>query len=181
MPIAIAVCLIAVAAAAALVVKVVAAATVRDWLRFPFDGIPGRPEEVLSILATNLRMLAGLFAACLVANLARGLVTTRAAPPAEALAHTIARAFVWLCDAAIVASATAHALIVGAAVGAYGGRMIAFLFPHGPVELGAYCLALSLYVSLRQGGVTLRRCIDVGVASAAGLVMAAGLEVFVTP
>ena len=41
-------------------------------------------------------------------------------------------------------------LVVGAAIGAYGTRMVGAMLPHGPVELAAYSLALALYLHGRR-------------------------------
>ena len=40
--------------------------------------------------------------------------------------------------------------MVGAALGAYGTRMVLRALPHGPVELAAYSLALALYLQGRR-------------------------------
>ena len=42
------------------------------------------------------------------------------------------------------------ALPVGAAVGAYGTRMIRAMLPAGPIELAAYALATSVYLQSRR-------------------------------
>ena len=44
----------------------------------------------------------------------------------------------------------ANVLVVGAALGAYGERMVRAMLPHGPVELAAYALALALYLQGRS-------------------------------
>ena len=41
-------------------------------------------------------------------------------------------------------------LVVGAALGGYGTRMVRAMLPHGPVELAAYSLALALYLQGRR-------------------------------
>ena len=87
---------------------------------------------------------------------------------------------VLLCDAVVVTAAAVHALLVGAGVGAYGGRMIDALLPHGPVELAAYSLALALYGAARRERLSAGRWAAAALGSALGLGLAAVLEVFVT-
>jgi hypothetical protein len=162
--------LIGLAAATAGVVAVAAAGPARELLGFTFPGVEDRLSEVVSILANNLRVLAAVFVACAAAQL------SRSAPNVES-----GRVVVLLCDGVLAVVAAWHALLVGAGVGAYGGRMLATLVPHGPVELAAYSLALGLYVTARRERLERRRWLAAGAASAIGLLLAAVLEVYVTP
>jgi hypothetical protein len=73
----------------------------------------------------------------------------------------------------------ANVLVVGAGVGAYGERMARAELPHGPVELAAYSLALSLYLQGRRRAVPTAHVMKVAEATLALLAIAAVLETFV--
>jgi hypothetical protein len=171
--------LISTAAAAALAVSLAAAGEVRDALGYSFEGIPDRPGEVGAILLNNLRLLAGVFAAAAVAQLARG--TDAEHSTIGALASGFGRMLVWVCDLAVAASALGHALLIGAAAGAYGERLLAFLLPHGPLELAAYSAALALYVEARRTRVPARRWVACAAFALAALALGAPLEVYFGP
>jgi hypothetical protein len=180
--------LVLVAAAAAVVVSLAPAAEVRDALGYRFEGIPDRAGEVGAILLNNLRLLAGVLAAAAVAQLARGAAGDDSARGAAgddsalgALASGFARALVWVCDLAVAGSALGHALLIGAAAGAYGDRLLAFLLPHGPFELAAYSVALALYVDARRTTVPARRWIACAAFACAALVLGAPIEVYLAP
>ena len=74
----------------------------------------------------------------------------------------------------------ANLVVIGAAIGGYGHRMVLAMLPHGPVELAAYSLALALYLR----GPSPQRCPQLHDrgwrASVALLAIAAVLETFVT-
>ena len=74
----------------------------------------------------------------------------------------------------------ANVLVVGAALGAYGARMVRASLPHGPVELAAYTLALALYVQGRRRALPTAHLAKTIAASVALLALAAALETFVT-
>jgi hypothetical protein len=169
----IAIVMLAVASLVGLTVGLVAAEAFRTWLGFTFPRADTAAGEVLAILADNLRLLAAILVACVVAQLAREV-----SPGTRAERAT--RAVVALCDAALIAVAAVHVFLVGAGVGAYGGRMIVALLPHGPVELAAYSLALALYVGSRRERLSARRWAVSGLGSALCLTLAAPLEVFAT-
>jgi hypothetical protein len=176
----VALALIGVAAATALVVSLAGAATVRDWLDFPFTGIPTQMDDVLAILANNLRMLLALLGACLVAQLGGGIAQeTETADHLAWFAEGFVRFLVRLCDCLVAASAVGHALLVGAGIGAYGGRMVLALLPQGPFELGVYSLGLALYIRVRREKVSLSWWLVVATTGVLGLLIAAPLEVFV--
>lgn len=126
-------------------VALFAGAPVRRWLDFRFSGIPPELSQVLGVLANNLRLLGGLFAAAVVGQLA---VWT--APPGASSNSRGMRAMVWACDVTVVLACANHVFLVGATVGGYGGRGLSALLPHGPIELFAYSLGLSLYVVSRR-------------------------------
>lgn len=170
--------LIAVAVAAALTAQLVGAGDVREWLGFSFTGVPDEAGEVAGILANNLRMLAALLIACFVAGSAWELARADSSPGGLArVGNGAAIALALLCDAAVAGSALVHALVIGLGVGAYGGQMVTALLPHGPIELVAYSLPLALYLSARRDPVAPQRLLTVGALAAAGLLVAAPLEV----
>ena len=131
----IAVCVIA------LVVGLTFAADARHWLAYPFPGIPARPAEAAAIFLHNLRALAAIGGLLLVAQSRRW-----AGKPAPGPVHrTLQRAG----EAVLAAAVAANVIVVGMSLAAYGSRMARALLPHGPVELGAYSLALTLYLQGR--------------------------------
>jgi hypothetical protein len=168
----IAAALLALAVITAFGVRLAAAGPVRDLLGFGFAGIPKELGEVVAILVNNLRLLAAVVLAALVAWLARA----EGAPSGPAT-----WAVLWLCDAVLVAVAAGHALLVGAGVGAYGERMVLALLPHGPIELAAYSTGLALYVAARREAVAPRSFVALSAAPAGGLLVAAPVEVFLVP
>jgi hypothetical protein len=158
----------AIAGVTAAGVGLFAADPVRRLLGFTFSGVPAGLGSTLSILANNLRMLGAVVLACAIAQLAGAN---------DRLSNGLVRA----CDGVIVGVATAHAVAVGAGVGAYGGRMLVALLPHGPVELWAFSLALALYVAARRDRITWEHCLAIFMVCALQLSVAAALEVFVAP
>jgi len=164
--------LLVLAAMTALGVRLAAASAVRDLLGFGFAGIPQRLGEVVSIWVNNMRLLAALMLAAVVARLARS-EGAPSGPPTWAV--------LWLCDAVLVAVAAGHAVLVGASVGAYGERMVRGLLPHGPIELAAFSIGVALYVAARRETVAPRRFVALSAAAAGGLAVAAAMEVFVVP
>jgi hypothetical protein len=169
----IALALIAIAAVTGSAVHLIAAAPARHALGFGFGGIPREPGEAVSIFVNNARMLLALLAACLVSQ-ASYLGGVSRDEPIAVVARTA-------CDVVVVAVAAGHALLVGSAVGAYGGRMIVALLPHGPLELAAFALPLALYAAARRERLTARHWLATTAAAAAGLFVAAVAEVLLAP
>ena len=128
----------------ALAVHVWFAAAARRWLAFPFAGIPARPGEAASIFIHNLRALAAVGGLLLIAQSAYW--TARQPRNHGPLHGTLRR----LGEALLAAAVAANLIVVGASFGAYGTRMLRAALPHGPVELAAYSLALSLYLQGSQ-------------------------------
>jgi hypothetical protein len=157
--------LVAVTAVAAAIVAAAAAESVRDELRFGFGGVPDRLGEAISILTTNLRILSALLAAAVIAELTRS-------------PRRLARAGQRVMDVLVAAAVVMNAALVGAAIGAYGGRMVAALLPHGPFELAAYALALGLFLRARTGALPAATLLRAGGWAAALLVVAALLETY---
>ena len=134
----------------ALAVHVWFAAAARRWLAFPFAGIPARPGEAANIFIHNLRGLAAIGGLLMIAQSAYwtgGARATRAAAPDDPAARR----------GAARGGSRGERDRVGGSVGAYGTRMLRAALPHGPVELAAYSLALSLYLQARSRPVPARR------------------------
>jgi hypothetical protein len=74
----------------------------------------------------------------------------------------------------------ANVAVVGASFGAYGARMIRAALPHGPLELGAFSLALGLYIEGRHQPIPVGLMVVVAALSVVGLAIAALFEVYVT-
>jgi hypothetical protein len=153
------------AAVVALAVVVAGRAGAREALAFSFPDLPRTAGEALGIALNNLRVLAGVFVAALVAR----------------TAATAMRPLVYVCDGALVLAAFVHVALVGAGVAAYGGRMVASLLPHGPLELAAFSLALGLYVRARRHALPVQVWVATGGAAVVLLAIAAPVEVFLAP
>jgi hypothetical protein len=156
----------------ALAVHVWFAAVARRWLAFPFAGIPPRPGQVASVFIHNLRALAAISGLVLITQSTHW--TAGPAPPGP-LHGTLRRLAEELLGAAVVA----NLIVIGASFGAYGTRMLRAALPHGPVELAAYSLALSLYLNARRRPFPARRLLAVLALSASMLAIAAVLETYV--
>jgi hypothetical protein len=154
----------------ALTVHVALAATARDWLVFPFTGIPPRPTIAGRIFVHNLRALAAVWGLLLIAQSA----LWQAGIPGPA-SRILRRSGEMLLGAAVAA----NLIVVGASLGAYGTRMLRATLPHGPFELAAYSLALSLYLQGRRRSLPLRLALPVAALSIAALATAAVLETYV--
>jgi hypothetical protein len=156
----------------ALAVHVWFAAAARHWLAFPFAGIPALPSEAASVFIHNLRALAAIGGVLLIAQSAHW--TAGLASPG-ALHGTLRR----LAEALLGAAVAGNLIVIGASFGAYGTRMLRAALPHGPVELAAYSLALSLYLKARSRPVLARRLLAVLALSVSMLAVAAVLETYV--
>lgn len=150
------------------VVHVGFAGETRRLLGFPFSGLPAHPSTALTIFAGNARILVCVVAAAVIVQSpwcagrsSRGVVV------------------VSLLDTVVVLQTALNVLLIGAAVGAYGPRMIAAMLPHGPAELMAFSLALSLYVRSRHQAVSGAAIVWNGVAGLSLLLAAALLETYV--
>ena len=156
----------------AIAVHVALAADARAWLRFPFIGLPARPTVAAQIFFHNLRALLAVVGLLLVAQSPFWSAPT---PEPGAVRRILRRSGEVLLGAGI----TANVIVVGASLGAYGTRMIMAALPHGPVELAAYALVLSLYVQGRDRPLTGRLIVAVAVLTISALALAAILETFV--
>jgi hypothetical protein len=153
----------------ALVVRAGYAPSARRWLAFPFTGIPATPGEAASIFIHNLRALAAIFGLLLIAR--SGCWPAGNGQPG--VVHRILRR---AGEALLGAAVAANMIVVGASLGAYGTRMVRAALPHGPVELAAYSLALTLYRQGRSRRLPVRHVLAVAALSVSMLGLAALLE-----
>ena len=161
----------AVAALAAAVVAAFAPESLRQALDFGFAGVPRRLDEALTILGANARLMAAVGGAVLVVQAAH-------VGSPDGRLGAVGRLLRLLVDVLLGAVVALNAVVVGAAVGAYGSRMVVAMLPHGPVELLAFSLAITLY--LRARAAPLRPSAARLAASALGLLtVAAFLETYV--
>jgi hypothetical protein len=156
----------------ALVVYLWFAVAARRWLAFPFAGIPARPSTAAIILSRNLRALAAVFGLLLIAQSAYWNAAGAEPGPAH---RTLRR----LGEALLGAAVGANLVVIGASFGAYGTRMVRAALPHGPVELAAYSLGLSLYLQGRRRPLPARSVVAVLALSVFALALAAFLETYV--
>jgi hypothetical protein len=157
--------------AVAAVVRIAWAADVRRALGFPFAGIPAHLDAAAAVFANNARLLAAVFAAVLVAQspwLAGR--DARRSPLASVLLAAV--------DSVLVLAVAVNTILVGAAVGAYGTRMIAAVLPHGPLELLAYAVTLALHLRARRGPLAVRHILTTAAGCLAVLALAAVLETY---
>jgi hypothetical protein len=154
----------------AVVVRLGLAAQARRWLGYRFPGVPAHLSTALWILAHNARCLAGVLGLLTVAQLA-------ARSPGPARAQLLLRS---AGEVVLAGAIAANVLVIGAAIGGYGTRMLVAMLPHGPVELAAYSLALALYLTGRRRALPATRMAVVACASVALLALAAGLETWVS-
>jgi hypothetical protein len=82
-------------------------------------------------------------------------------------------------DTILALAVAVNTALVGAALGAYGARMLVAMLPHGPLELAAFAIALALYVHARRGPLTVRHVTATAAACLSLLAVASVLETFV--
>ena len=153
----------------ALATRAALAAQARNWLHYTFPGVPAPPESAVGIFANNSRELLGVLGLLLIAQIA----ARRSDGPTRA--QQLVRAGGELVLAGAIA---ANVLVVGAAVGVYGERMVRAMLPHGPFEVAAYSLALTLYLQGRRRPLPAARLAGTIAASVALLALAALLETY---
>jgi hypothetical protein len=158
-------------AAAAIAVRLAAGAPARALLGYRFPRQEPSLGAAAAILATNARKLAGLYGLALAAQAPRLTATTRT-PRRSVRALRVA------CDAGALGLLGPSAALVAAALGAYGARMAAAMLPHGPVELAAFALALSVYRDARRRPIRPARAIACAAAGLLLLALAAALETY---
>ena len=153
----------------ALVTRLALASQARGWLHYTFPGVPARLNSAVWIFTSNSRELLGVLGLLLIAQIA----ARRDDGPTRA--QRLLRAGGELVSAGAI---TANVLVVGAAVGVYGERMVRAMLPHGPFEVSAYSLALALYLQGRHRPLPVVRTAGTIAAGAALLALAALLETF---
>jgi Stage II sporulation protein M len=152
-------------------VRATIAAPVRDRLGYTFPGVPAHLDVAIGIFANNGRVILGVLGLLLVAQIS---ARTAGGPP------PIQRVLVTGGELILTGVAAANVLVVGAALGAYGQRMLRAVLPHGPIELAAYSLALGLYLEGRRRRLPAAHLAKVILASVVLLAVAALLETFVS-
>jgi len=148
------------------------AAAARRWLAFPFAGIPARPSTAAIIFSHNLHALAAVCGLLLIAQSGYSPTGTTQPGPLHGMLRRLG-------EALLGAAVAANLIVVGASFGAYGTRMVRAALPHGPVELAAYALALSLYLHGRRRRLPARGMFAVLALSVLTLAVAAVLETYV--
>ena len=153
--------------AVAIVVRLALAAEVRRRLDFGFAGVPATPEAALSIFAANARLLAVVFAAIAITQIAwrrrrhaAGGVDRHAA---RARGRAATRSWSAPRSAPTAPACSPPSL------------------PHGPVELAVFALALALYLRARRAQLPRRHIAAVAATCVSGLALAAALETFAAP
>lgn len=152
-------------------VRVALGAPVRERLGYTFRGVPARPEVAIGIFAHNGRAILGVLGLLLVTQ-----ITARGEQGSARVKRLVTR----VGEPILAGTVGANVLVVGAALGAYGQRMVRAVLPHGPIELAAYSLALGLYLQGRRRPLPAAHLAKVTLASVALLAVAALLETFVT-
>jgi len=152
----------------AIVVHVTAASGARALLGFAFPADAHGPGAAWSIFTGNLRLamapLAGAVLLALADRNRRG--------------HNAGRA---VLDAILTIVVAVNVMIVGAGFGAYGTRMIRYTLPHGPIELAAYCCAITVYLTGRTHRLHTRTAWMLTAATVLLLAVAAVLEAVASP
>jgi hypothetical protein len=162
--------LLAAIAVVAVLVRVTGGAAVREWLAYPFTGVPATTGEAGVIFAHNTRALLGVLGLLLIAQVAAHQ------PDGPGRAQKAVRIAGETVLAGIVA---ANVFVVGAALGAYGPRMVRAVLPHGPVELAGFATAIALYLQGRHRALPTRQLLLTSAVSVLLLAMAALLEALV--
>ena len=152
----------------AAVVHLIGVASARRLLAFAFPARPPGLDAAWGIFIGNLRLAAAPLTAALLLQLA----------DREAGAVKLART---LLDVIIAIVLGLNVVTVGAGFGAYGARMIEYALPHGPIELAAYCCALTVYSTARAGHSHPRQAWLLPSASVTLLAAAAVLEAVASP
>ncbi len=153
----------------AIIARVTLAAAARGWLDYQFPGVPAHASAAVIIFTHNCRALCGVLGLLLIAQLAAG------APNGPGRVQRTVQAG---GEVILTGGIAANVLVVGAAIGAYGERMLAAMLPHGPVELAAYTVALALYLQGRRRPLPARQLVGSVAISVGLLALAAVLETF---
>jgi hypothetical protein len=162
--------LLAAIAVVAAIVAMTAGGAARDWLGYPFTGIPETAGQAAAIFAHNARAWLGVIGLLLIAQAA-------AHQPGDAT--PVQRALRTTGETALAGMVAANVLVVGAALGAYGTTMARAVLPHGPVELAGFATAIALYLQGRHRALPTRQLLLTGATSLLLLAAAALLEALV--
>ena len=154
----------------ALAVRVAFAGEARRWLGYRFPGVPADLSTAVWILGHNARALGGVLGLLMVAQLA-------ARSPEPARVQLLVRS---AGEVVLAGAIAANLLVVGAAIGGYGTRMLIAMLPHGPAELAACSLTLALYVNGRRRTLPAGHIAAVAAVGVALLAVAAALETWVS-
>jgi hypothetical protein len=127
---------------------------VRELLGFGFGGIAGGASAGVEIALDNAQIAAAALVAALLAPRAGPLTTT--------------------LDILLGGLLVLNASIIGIALGGYGGRLLAAVWPHAPLELAAFSLAGGSYLAARHWNLPARTLAAAAVGVAL-LLLAAGL------
>lgn len=167
----VALCLTALAVVVSVVVHLAAAEDVRGFLGFTFPGVPERLGEARAIFVNNARIM-------LAVVVAGGVVQAAVRANAEGLSRGAMTAMVRFCDVALVLFSLIQIVIVGAAIGAYGGETLGTILPHLPFELAAFSLVLAVYLRARREPLRARHLIVAASVAAVLLCVGAFVEVY---
>jgi hypothetical protein len=126
----------------------------RQLLGFGFGGIAGGAAAGVEIALHNAQVAAAALLAALLAPRAGTLVV--------------------VLDILLGALLVLNASIAGVALGGYGGRLLAAVWPHLPLELAAFSLAGGSYLAARHRALTVRALAGAS-AAVALLLLGAGL------
>jgi hypothetical protein len=160
-------------AAAALVVHAACPGWARALLGYRFPGVPAEVGEAGAIFAHNVRKLAGIYGLALVLQ-APWLPGDRAAEDRPRWHPALAT----FCDCAVTGTLAGTVLAVVLGVGGYGMQMVRALLPHAPLEVGAFALAIVLYLAARRRPLAPCRAVTLVAASVTLLAIAALLETY---
>ena len=152
-------------------------ADARQALQFDFAGIASSPREVAAIWLHNARVLMAPLAAAVAVNSPWIVAAVEQRPPRRGRSWLAARL---LCDLVLLGAVVSNLLVVGASLGAYDLRMLRAIAPHGPFELAAFSLVLSVYLVARAGPLPVAAAVALTVGALVALALGAVVEVYVT-
>jgi len=152
--------LVAAIAAVAVTVRLAGAtSTVRSSLAFEFSRPPASLAEALAVAAGNVRLAGAILLAALLVGLRPAI------RPA--------------LDIVVGALAGLNATTAGAALAAYGTRLLKAVATHAPLELAAFAIAGGAYLSARRHPLDGGQLIAAAAASGLLLAVAAILETYI--
>jgi hypothetical protein len=166
--------IVAASALVAVAVRLFAAHAARDALGFTFPGVEPRPGQAAAIFLSNFGLQVVAFVGVLTLRAVRGMRDAR-----EPVGRTLI-AYRTIFDVLLAAPVASSVVVVGAGIGAYGEPMVRALLPHGPVELAAFALTLTLYLDARRVRRPLAQLLAPAAAATALLAAAALLETYLS-